>query len=135
MSTKAVTASRQAFVAPADLQRAVEGVASEFAASPGEVFFRIGESRKGVFLVVSGEVRLSLDDEEISMTAGPGSLLGLPATVRDNTYTLTAEAVTDVRVAHVDHDRMRNLLNSDAKLCFDAVQVLGEELQAVRRAL
>jgi CRP-like cAMP-binding protein len=61
--------------------------------------FRRGDKAVGVFLVRRGKVSLSLDGTSvISRTLGPGSLLGLPATLSGEPYSLTATVAEDCQL-------------------------------------
>jgi CRP-like cAMP-binding protein len=98
------------------------------------VLFRSGDEPNGVFLVLSGSVVLSAGDGSSAFTriAGKGSLLGLPSTVSDRAYSLTAEALTEVRVCHIQPEAFRRMLSSNPLLGMAVVNILSEEVSALR---
>ncbi len=101
----------------------------------GEVLFRRGDSVKGVYLVENGQVQLSVGGGGATWFAEAGSMLGLPATVRDTDYSLTAVAVEDTVVAFADKTVVRKLLAEDVLLCFHVVKILSGELQWLRETV
>ncbi|MFB3812677.1 MAG: Crp/Fnr family transcriptional regulator [Terriglobales bacterium] len=103
--------------------------------STGEVLFRRGDSVKGVFLIESGRVQLSVGGGAATWIAEPGSLLGLPATVRGTEYSLTAVALDDTAVRFADNALVRKVLAADVSLCFQVVEMLSGELQWLRESM
>ena len=101
----------------------------------GTMLFRKGDPLKGVFVVLQGRVALSAGDDPVRITriAGKGSLLGLPATVRNRRYSLTAEAVTDTEVCLVPPERFREALATNPLLGLAVVAILSEEVAGLRR--
>lgn len=101
----------------------------------GTVLFRKGQDSEGVFLVLEGRVALSSGEDPVRITriAEKGSLLGLPATVRDKPYSLTAEAVTDLRVCHLRPSEFREQLGTNASLGLTVVTMLAEEISILRK--
>ena len=95
----------------------------------------MGQESEGVFLVLEGRVALSSGEDPVRITriAEKGSLLGLPATVRDKPYSLTAEAVTDLRVCHMLPAAFRELLATNATLGLTVVNMLAEEISILRK--
>ena len=101
----------------------------------GTVLFRKGQDSEGVFLVLEGRVALSSGEDPVRITriAEKGSLLGLPATVRDKPYSLTSEAVTDLRVCHVLPGAFREQLATNATLGLTVVNMLADEISILRK--
>jgi len=81
------------------LWAALEGVSTRIAVPKGKVLFQQGEAGRGVFLLREGKVRLSLHAagrKKLSYRiAGPGNILGFPATLSNAPYSLTAENIAD----------------------------------------
>ncbi len=124
--------SRQTFSAPAELSSAITRLGKPQLLRAGEVLFRRGDPVKGVYLIQAGRVQLSIGPYGTTWTAEPGSLLGLPATVRDSDYSLTAVAVEDTEVAFAENALVRKVLATDAALCYQVVEILSGELQWLR---
>jgi len=95
------------------------------------VLFRRGEPARGVYLVQSGVVELSLEAERtrklINRTAGPGSIVGLPAAVSGEPYSLTATTLSTCDFLFVEPDRVVQLLRSDPGLALPLLETLAHE--------
>src|SRR5689334_23468023 len=69
------------------------------------VLFQRGENALGVFVVLSGTVELSLGNERsrqsINRTMGPGTILGLPAAVSEEPYSMTATTLESCELIFV----------------------------------
>jgi hypothetical protein len=89
-----------AFQAPPAVCEELQRIGKHQTVESGTTLFERGEQNRGLFVVTSGRFALSSGDDPVRVTriAEKGSLLGLPATVRDAPYSLTAEAVTDSAV-------------------------------------
>lgn len=98
------------------------------------VFVR-GEPARGVFLVSSGRIALSVDDAGSGKEAGPGSALGLPGTVGGIAYVLSARAIEDAELGFVPCEQFLKYLKTQPDLSLEVVQMLGVELQSANRAV
>ena len=123
------------FVAPFQIWKQLEREGAICDVTPGSFLFRRGEASKGVFVVLEGRVALSAgeDPTRIVRIAEKGSLLGLPATVSGKRYSLTAEVVAESRLALLTPARFRELLRDNPMLGPTVVQMLAEEVSAVRK--
>lgn len=103
----------------------------------GTVLFRQGEEVRGIYVVTSGSVRLSLTDASTGSVsdrfAESGSVLGLPATMAGNPYSLTAEVRSEAKVVFVPRDRVLELLREQPVWCFEVVEILAQEVAHMRR--
>jgi CRP-like cAMP-binding protein len=127
--------SRPTFQAPEELSNIIRQIAAPKAVRAGEVLFRRGDPVQGVYLVESGQVQLSVGGGGATWIAEVGSMLGLPATVRDSDYSLTAVAIEDTAVAFADKALVRKVLAENVALCFHVVQILSGELQWLRETV
>ena len=66
---------------------------------------------------------------------GPGSLLGLPATLNGRPYSLTATVAEDCKLVFVRREAVLRLLRQNTFVCFQALQILGSEISDMRRAM
>jgi CRP-like cAMP-binding protein len=127
-----------ALIAPDALRQHLELIGSTLEKSRETFLFHRGENVVGVFLIVEGTIRLGLERDPRgfpSRLLGAGSLVGLPATLSDSTYSLTAEVLEDARLVFVPAPRLRQLLRDQPQLCFDVMTILTEELTQTRAAL
>jgi CRP-like cAMP-binding protein len=67
--------------------------------------------------------------------AQSGSLLGLPAVVANEPYTLTAIAREGSEVKFVTHDDYEDITRAQPSLALMVLQVLAHEVRAARQAL
>lgn len=103
--------------------------------STGSLLFHKGDKNRGVFLVLSGRFALSSGEDPIRITriAEKGSLLGLPATVRNKAYSLTAEATADAEVCVISAKAFRKMMSTNTLLGLTVVSMLAEEVSILRR--
>jgi len=124
--------------APSELRIRLANVGQAIGCSAGTFLFRRGEGVKGVFLVCSGTVRLGLEHDPTafpSRLAEPGSILGLPATMSNSPYSLTAEASEDCKLIFVSRESLLGLMRDHHNLCFAIMRILTDELAATRIGL
>jgi CRP-like cAMP-binding protein len=63
-----------------------------------------------------------------------GYILGLPATICDQPYSLTAEASEVSLVRFIEQPRVVEFLRGRSDLCLHVVEILGHELTDMRKA-
>jgi len=101
----------------------------------GTILFRRGEDVSGLFLIRSGRVSLALDCETSvypPRILGPGHIVGLPATVSGNPYSLTAKVVEDSELAFVPRNAVLTVLQNNSVLCFQVMDMLSGEISDIR---
>jgi len=100
------------------------------------VLFEVDEENRGVYLVLRGKVCLSVKDfHKLDRAFAAGSLLGVPATYTGHTYSLTAEAVTDAEVLHVERQPFLDLMSEQPDLCRETTDMLSREVTFIQAAL
>ena len=125
-------------VAPDELKTQIVATGTLLERARGTYLFRHEDPVTGVFLIAEGAIRLGLDGNPASFPwreLGPGSLVGLPATLSDSCYSLTAEVLEDSRLIFLSRQRLLALLRQKPELCFQVMTVLTEELTQTRGAL
>ncbi|MBZ5548894.1 MAG: cyclic nucleotide-binding domain-containing protein [Acidobacteriia bacterium] len=119
------------------LWAALEGVSTRIAVAKGKVLFQQGEAGRGVFLLREGKVRLSLHAAGRKKLpyriAGPGNILGFPATISNAPYSLTAENLADCELGFAPAEDVINLLSKRSDLCFQAVEIMAHEVKKLRK--
>jgi CRP-like cAMP-binding protein len=133
-----VTQSSSAFVADPELIEELEKRAKPIAVGADGVLFHQGDAPTGVFILRKGSARLTSQsdgDAILSVRAGAGSLLGVPAVVGSKPYSLTAEALDGAEVSMLPSDDFVELMSTQPVLSFRVLQVLAEEVRFAREAL
>ena len=115
----------------------LEGIATRTAVGKGKELFRQGAARRGVFLLRKGKLTLSMHSpghrEMLYRTIGPGHILGLPATLSDAPYSLTAKCLADCELAFIQAEEVVDLLRKRGDLCLQAVAIMAHEMRQLRR--
>ncbi len=103
----------------------------------GAILFQRGDDVFGVFLIRSGRISLALDCPTPvypPRILGPGAVVGLPATVSGNPYSLTAKVLDDSELAFVSRDAVLECLQHKPLLCFQVMDMLSGEISDIRSA-
>lgn len=116
-----------------DVRQKVEAVASIRREPKDAVLFRHGDPALGVYLIRKGTVVLDVDGG-VRHSAGPGTVLGLPAIFSGKPYSLGATAAEDCEFAFVPRERFLKLVRSDPTLALELLAVLANQLRALREA-
>lgn len=101
------------------------------------VLFRQGQPGDCLYFVKSGEVTLTLKagDMEVKIWAGNGSLLGLPAIIGKEPYTMTAKACWDAEIFRLSSDAFNDLIKTEPRMQEAALRILAGEVRAAHQAL
>jgi len=106
---------------------------------PSETLFNQGEDPRGVYLVLSGEVALSMLTPSGRVLTGirtaPGFVLGIPAVVGNMPYTLTAEVQESSVIGFVSCEAFHALLRIEQSICLAVLNILASEVRAARGVL
>lgn len=100
----------------------------------GSVIFSDSEPTDAVYLVLEGEIALSLRGESLS-TEGRGALIGEMAIMHDAPRNATATAVSTTRLARISPDEFRELVADNPEFSLHAMAELARRLRAVDRLL
>ena len=100
----------------------------------GSVIFSENEPADALFLVLDGEVALSLRGEALS-TEGRGALIGEMAIIGDTRRSASATAIGEVRLARLTPDEFRELVADNPEFSLHAMAELARRLRAVDRLL
>ena len=105
----------------------------------GRSLFSRGDAPAGLYLVVSGGAALlmasTFDEATTCFYTGAGSVLGLPAVVADQPYSLTAMADKDSEIRFVARSDFEQLMQAEPNLNLLVLQVLAAELRSARQAV
>jgi CRP/FNR family transcriptional regulator, dissimilatory nitrate respiration regulator len=121
---------------------AVERIASvgnEVNAPSGTVIFKQGDACRGLYIVVSGQVKLALGvvqgDEQVVQLAGPGGILGETSMFLEGPHVLTAEALADTRLVYVSRTMVMAELERTPEFARRIIANLSRRLQHLLAAL
>ncbi|HUN29529.1 MAG TPA: cyclic nucleotide-binding domain-containing protein [Alphaproteobacteria bacterium] len=95
----------------------------------GHRFFTAGESGEEMYVVLGGEVEISLRGK-ILETVGPGGVFGEMALIDRQKRSADVVAKTDVRVAVIDRKRFLFLLTRNPYFAIEVMTVMTERLRA-----
>jgi CRP-like cAMP-binding protein len=135
----AVQPDSSAFVADPELLRALETRSTPFTCETDRLLFNQDDPATGVYIVHEGAATLTMNAKHgariFSIPALPGSLLGLPALISDQPYSLTAIAHAGAKVSFVSRSDFFALVQADPLLSLKMLQVLAAEVRTARQAL
>jgi CRP-like cAMP-binding protein len=110
----------------------------EVSCNEGRVLFSQGDAPVGIYLVERGEAALVMTSAVgrvvMRFHAGAGSVLGLPAILGDQPYSLTAMAEKDCEVRFVTRSDFEELMRAEPSLYPYVLQVLAAAVRSARLA-
>jgi CRP-like cAMP-binding protein len=128
-----------AFVADPDLLRVLLTQATAVGCDADRLLFKQDDPAVGVYIVREGAATLTMtarDGQTIfSIEANPGSLLGLPALISNQPYSLTAIARAGAQISFVGHADFLAVMQANPLLSLKMLQVLAAEVRTARQAL
>jgi CRP-like cAMP-binding protein len=130
---------KSSFVADSTLIKALEQRSVPLPCLRGLMLFRQGDLPIGIYILRSGEAMLLLTDENGNEVAdfkvGAGSILGLPAVVSKEPYSLSAMAREHSEVSFVELAVFEELMREQPTLFPKVLEVLAAEVRSARSAL
>ncbi len=104
-------------------------ITSAAAYPKGATLFVEGQSPRGVFILCSGRVKLSTSSADgrtlILRIAEPGEVLGLPATVTEKPYELTADVIEPTQANFISREDFLRFLGEHGEAAVRVAQQLG----------
>jgi CRP-like cAMP-binding protein len=120
----------------AELKTALQAVGTRQHFAPEHTLFHEDDGNSGVFLLLKGKVRMGVNSlPKLDRLFSAGSVLGLPSTFTGHPYSLTAQALTEVDVLHVEQERFLDLMRERPDLCSETTEMLGREVTFIQAAL
>ena len=127
------------FVAEKELIEALERRSSTVVCAEQRCLFAQGGDPAGLYILRKGSARLTMQSPTggslLSIPLHPGSLLGLPALVGNEPYTLTATADKDAELGFVTKEDFNSLMLSDPSMAMRVLRVLAAEVRTARHAI
>ncbi len=103
----------------------------------GRVIFEQGQAPDAAYFVTTGRVRLTLLDEDQrpvwSKMLGPGSLLGLPAAISGQPYSMRATLLEDGQLVAISPDVLTETMRQEPGLARYVLELLSLEVADARR--
>ncbi len=118
-----------------ELNKALRAASKPIQKKEGDLLFCAGAQARGAFVVKSGKVRLQLEGAGglyPTRVLGPGTIVGLPATVSGEPYSLTAEAAEDCELDFISRKDLLALLQQNTTAALQILQILSEEIYQMR---
>ena len=119
---------------PSEVLRTLDSIKFVSAYPVGAVLFVEGQEPRGIFVLCTGRVKLSMSAADgktfIPRIAGPGEVLGFSATVSGRQYDLTAETLEPSQITFVKREDFIRLLREHNDVCFRVAQKLSDKYNA-----
>jgi len=118
-----------------ELNKALRSASTPVKKNKGDLLFRAGEQARGAFVVKRGKVQLQLEGAGglyPTRLLGAGALVGVPATVSGEPYSLTAEAALDCELDFISRKDLLALLQHNTTAALQILQILSEEIYQMR---
>jgi CRP/FNR family cyclic AMP-dependent transcriptional regulator len=101
---------------------------------PGERIFEAGETGDAMYVVIEGEVTLSVRGTAVG-TIGPGELFGEMALIDAGARSATATATAATKLARVDERRFAYLVQQTPFFALHVMRVLANRLRSMDAAI
>lgn len=125
-------------LADADLCTQIEKWSAPTLVKEGEILFREGGAPAYALFVKTGEIALTMRVSSGAIwgvRAKKGSLVGLPAIVGNEPYSMTARVMRDSEICRISRDDFHQLMQQNPRLCCNVLQILAGEVHGARKAL
>ncbi|HEY6153983.1 MAG TPA: cyclic nucleotide-binding domain-containing protein [Candidatus Udaeobacter sp.] len=96
--------------------------------APGDFLFREGEKGEKMYVLLEGEVDISIGDFVLE-TAGPGALIGEMALIDDGPRTANAIAKAPAKLAQIDRRRFHFLVQQTPHFATHVMKILADRLR------
>lgn len=119
------------YVADSDLYSELERRCHRVRKLRFTVLFRRGEKAFGMFLVIRGTVGLDFGvhtSTALASSCGPGSLVGLPATLTRTNYSMTATVTEDAELGFLTSEDLVSLLREQPELRQQLLTILSAKV-------
>lgn len=127
------------FIAEKELIEALEKRSSTIVCEEERKLFTQGGNPTGLYILRKGTATLSMESPTggtlMSITLFPGSLLGLPALIGNEPYTLTGTAQKGAEFGFVTREDFNSLMLTDPTLAVRVLRVLAAEVRTARHAI
>jgi len=98
--------------------------------SKGAILFRAGDKPGGIYVVLEGSAKISVNSEQgktmVLGLFGPGTILGLAASVSGRAHAATAETLKPTKVLFVSREDLVREIRNDATAARQTAELLSE---------
>lgn len=112
-----------------------ESMGVESTLAKGAKLFHEGESSSGVFIICTGQVKLSCTSKDgktlILKIAMAGDVLGLGAVISGSSFEVTAETVEPTEIKYIRRKDFLSFIQKHGQASLHAAKALSEEYKAV----
>jgi CRP-like cAMP-binding protein len=127
------------FIAEKELIEALEKRSSTVMCKEQRRLFSQGADPTGLYILRQGNATLTMESPTggtlLLITLLPGSLLGLPALIGNEPYTLTATADAGAELGFVTREDFNSLMLSDPTIAVRVLRILAAEVRTARHAI
>lgn len=119
------------YIAHSDLYAALEQRCERVRKPRSTVLFRRGQKAFGMFLVLRGTVSLDFGVDAstaLASACGPGTLVGLPATLTRTNYSMTATLTDDAELGFLTPEDLVSLLHKQPELRHQLLTILSAKV-------
>jgi len=131
--------NHDSFVENPKLIEALKEKSRSVSCNEGRILFSQGDAPVGLYIVESGEAALVMTSASgqavMCLHAGAGSLLGLPAIIGNEPYSLTALAGKGSETRFVTRAGFEEVIQAEPSLYPYVLQVLAAEVRSARQAV
>ncbi|MGB7547396.1 MAG: cyclic nucleotide-binding domain-containing protein [Terracidiphilus sp.] len=128
-----------AFVADRELIEALEKRCAPILCEEDRILFAQGELSTGLYILRAGRATLSMaspaGDTFMCIPVSAGSVLGLPALIGNQPYSLTAKALRGAELSFVSREDFSQVMLVEPSLSLSVLRVLAAEVRTARYAL
>ena len=125
------------YVAPVDFSLAFQKRCETVQRPKFTVLFRRGDKAFGTFLVLKGTVHLDFGvdgSNPLNRAYGPGALVGLPATLTERAYSMTATVSEDAELGFLSVGELKSLLREQPELQLQLLDILAAKIAQIKQA-
>lgn len=117
--------------------QALDQISARATYPKGAVLFVEGQEPRGVFIICTGRVKLSAGSAEgrslILRIAGGGEIIGIPGTISNRPYEVTAEALEPTQANFIRRAEFIDFLKQNSEAALKVAEVLTGIYQSVCR--
>jgi CRP-like cAMP-binding protein len=115
----------------ADADALLRGGAEDKQFAENETIFATGEMPGGIYVLLEGAAEILYNGGKPVHSVRRHEILGLTEAVANLPYKISAKAVSECRFECIPRDALLAFLQSEPKVCFRLLQLLGTNLHKV----